>query len=130
MSVESTSSEVDAGFHYVVLVDPDTLDTVAEADVAVAGGRYAFSLQDVPAGSYLLYAGSDLDNDFLICDGGEACGAWPTLGSPEVLDVTSDLSGLDFVTGFQQSVGTSAASPGGSPADAGLRRLRLRSLGR
>jgi serine protease len=83
----------------------------------------------VPSGTYLLYAGSDTDNDFFICGTGEACGAYPTLGSPELIEVTGDVTALDFVSGFLQTLG-SAASAGGDEPGPRLRRLRNRQLQR
>jgi serine protease len=126
MSVFSVSAGADAGYHYVILVDPDTLDTVAQAESVPAAGQYVYELDDVEAGAYLLYAGSDPDNDFRICGGSEACGTFPTFGTPELLQVTHDRSGLDFVTGFQQTVGASSAGGERPPA---LRRLRRRAIG-
>jgi serine protease len=78
----------------------------------------------VPAGSYVLLAGSDADNDFFICGTGEACGAYPTLGSEEPLEITSDRNDLDFVTGFFQSI--SGAGVGAGEVEPAAR-LRLRS---
>jgi serine protease len=127
MSVIAAAPGADAGFHYVILVDPDTLATVAEAETVAVGGVYAFQLADVPAGTYLLYAGSDPDNDFLLCAGSDACGAFPTLGTPEPIQVTSDRAGLGFVTGFQQTVGATSAGEEPRPRPA-LRRLRTRGL--
>jgi serine protease len=73
-----------------------------------------------------LYAGSDPDNDFTLCGGSEACGAFPTLGTPEAIQVTEDEIGFDFVTGFQQTVGATAA--GGKPEPRpGLKRMRMRA---
>jgi serine protease len=129
MAVVASSSGANAGFHYVLLVDPTSLDAVAQLDVAASSGGYPYTLTNVPAGSYLLFAGSDSDNDFVICGTGEACGAFPTLGSPEIVQVTSDRSSLDFVTGFLQTLGSSAANAGGEPR-AGLRRQRSRQLRR
>jgi serine protease len=128
MSVVAAATGADAGYHYVLLVDPDTLDTVAQAEAVPVDGVYSYQLEDVPSGSYLLFAGSDTDNDFFICGGSEACGAFPTFGTPETLEVTHDQSGLDFVTGFQQSVGASSAGRE-DPAPA-LRRMRTRELER
>jgi serine protease len=128
MSVVVAATGADAGYHYVILVDPETLDTVAQAETTPLDGVYTYQLEDVPSGSYLLYAGSDPDNDFLICGGSEACGAFPTLGTPETLEVTNDRSALDFVTGFQQTVG--AGSAGDGQAKPGLRRIRTRALER
>ena len=128
MSVVTASPGADAGFHYVVLVDPGTLAPVAQAEAAAIGGVYSYQLTGVPAGSYLLYAGSDPDHDLSLCGTAEACGAFPTLGSPEPLEVTHDQSGIDFVTGFQQVVG--ATRVGGKPEPGlGLRRIGTRALG-
>jgi len=86
-----------AGRHYVLLIDPDATpdvnDTVpSEASVAVpvTQGRYNFTLRDVASGGYLVVAGSDLDNDNVVCDAGEACGKYPTLDNPSVIDVNSE----------------------------------------
>jgi len=121
MAVVTASAGANAGFHYVLLMDPETFDPLAQANVAAVDGRYEFELTDVPAGSYLLFAGSDSDNDLFICGPGEGCGAYPTLGSQATLEVTGDRSDLDFVTGFLQTLGGASASaqlptgPGGVP---------------
>ncbi len=47
-----------------------------------------------------IYAGTDSDNDNLICDAGEACGAFRTLDAPEVLTINGDRTDLDFISGF------------------------------
>ena len=111
MSVVANASGADAGYHYVLLLDLETLETVAEAETSAVGGEYVYELPDVPAGRYFLLAGSDSDDDFAICGGGEACGAYPTLGTPEIVEVTSDRTGLDFVTGFLQAIGSEPANP-------------------
>ena len=115
----------------MLLIDPETFDPVAQFDAATRPtASYAFAFDDVPAGSYLLYAGSDTDNDFFICGTGEACGAYPTLGSPELIEMNGPLSNLDFVSGFLQTLGTGTTSEGGGPPREGLRRLRGRQLSR
>jgi serine protease len=129
MAVLANAASADAGFHYVLLLDPQSFDTVAQFDVAADGGHYAYQLGGVPGGAYLLVAGSDTDNDFSICGPGEACGAWPTLGSPEPIRITGDRSGLDFVSGFLQTLGTGTAASDWRPP-AGLRRLGDRQLAR
>ena len=126
MAVVTTSAGANAGFHYVLLMDPETFDPLAQANVAAVDGRYEFELTNVPAGSYLLFAGSDADNDLFICGPGEGCGAWPTLGSQATLEITSDRSGLDFVTGFLQTL--SGATASAEPARRGLPRLVNRRL--
>jgi hypothetical protein len=73
-------------------------------------GLYSFSFTDVPPGSYRLFAGTDSDNDDLLCDAGEACGAYRTLDAPEVLIVEGDRSDLDFLSGFRQNFGASSSA--------------------
>ncbi|MBK9518575.1 MAG: S8 family serine peptidase [Anaeromyxobacter sp.] len=117
----------DAGFLYVLLVDPvpnaqGNLATVAQASGRGQGGVYTWSFANVPAGQYLLVAGTDSDNDDLVCDDGEACGAWPTLGVPTPVTVAAaDVAGLDFLAGFESSLG--AASAGPATGRAGYRKL-------
>ncbi len=128
MAVVTAATSANAGFHYVLLMDPDTLASVAQFDVAADAGQYSFVFTHVQAGRYLLVAGTDSDNDFLICGTGEACGAFPTLGSMEVLEVTSDRSGLDFVTGFLQTLNGTAADGGADPRSGAFRRLHGKQL--
>jgi serine protease len=123
------AASADAGYHYILVVDPNSFETVTQLEAAAAGGLYAFDSDAVPSGSYLLYAGSDTDNDFFICGTGEACGAWPTLGRPERIEVKEALTNLDFVSGFLQTLGSATAEDGGEPPPR-LRRLRNRQLAR
>lgn len=54
-----------------------------------------------------------------MCDAGEVCGAWPTLGAPTPLTVgTTDKAGVDFVAGFPVTLGKPT-----EPAPRGYRRL-------
>jgi serine protease len=104
------SSDADAGHHFVLLVDPNTLETVTLTSVDVEGGVYRYELTDVAPGEYVIVAGSDLDNDFTICDEGEACGAYPTLDSAQTVSVSGSAGGFDFVTGFTTTLGPSSAA--------------------
>jgi len=96
----SISPNADAGLHYVLLFDVLTDVVVNSAVVSANNGRYDYSFAGVGAGQYQIVAGSDSDNDNLICDPGEACGAFRTLDSPEVLTVNADRGDLDFISGF------------------------------
>jgi serine protease len=116
----------DAGFHYVLLVDAQSLVVLDEVPVAAASGAYPYAFQNVPQGDYLLIAGSDMDDDGLICDGGEACGSYPTMDLPAPLTVDHDLSGIDFGTAFRQSIGTTAPAAASHLPAAGIRRLGAR----
>ena len=121
LQVGDPSALVDpsAGHHFVLLVDPESLETVSQLESNPEDGSYRFRFEEVDPGDYLVIAGTDSDNDFLICDPGEACGAFPTTESTETLEVNRNRK-LSFVTGFRTSF-SSAASGG---AGAGFRRLR------
>ena len=109
----------DAGLHYVLLVDAaNPNEVLQEREVSAVDGVYNYTFFDVPAGRYQIVAGSDADNDLVICDPGEACGAWPVLDSeqPEI-EVDQDIGNLDFSTSFNagvintQEVGSAKSRP-------------------
>jgi serine protease len=90
----------DAGVHYVLLIDPDTLDTLQDTSVTVNDGVYNFRFNNIPRGTYIITAGSDFNNDGFICDAGEACGAFTTLDSPTSINISTSRSSVNFNTGF------------------------------
>ena len=51
-------------------------------------------------------AGTDADNDFYICDAGEACGAWLTVDQPIRISLDSDVTNLDFPVEYLVSLPT------------------------
>src|SRR5690606_896202 len=77
-----TNTNSDAGVHYVLLLDPVTNETKYASMVSAVRGSYRYQLDGVAPGNYYLLAGTDLDNDFIVCDPGEACGMYPTRGAP------------------------------------------------
>jgi serine protease len=104
MQVSSAPSFDDAGFHYVLVALPGEEEGIEQATANAVNGKYNFSFDGefkVPAGEYLIYAGTDLDNDGAICNEGEACGIYPN-SSPDrttfILD--RDLTDVDLFTGF------------------------------
>jgi len=105
-----SNAQADAGHHYILLVRPGTLQTVAVQEANATNGAYQFNFTNVSPGDYILVAGTDSDGDTKICDPGEACGAFPTTESAEAITVDSDRAGLQFVTGFAVDVGAAAAS--------------------
>jgi len=103
LQVFSPVSGGNVGVIYVLLVDPNTLETVAQADVPFDAGtaQYRYTFTDVPAGTYKIYAGTDSDNDLLIGDSGEALGAYLTVDQPTSVEVPGTNTELDFAVGFE-----------------------------
>jgi serine protease len=107
-----------AGTQYVLLLNADTRERVAVREVSPQQGRYDFTFTGVPAGAYHLRASSDLNRNYVVFDPGEAVGGYPSLENLQAIQVQSDVTGLTFVTGFNQW-------PFIWPADAPLDALRL-----
>lgn len=112
----------DAGRHYVHVLNPNTLVSVASSSSAASNGVYAYTVSDVPFGEYLIYAGTNFDNDADICDPGEACGAYLSLDQPTLLLIGSDRAGIDFSTGFDLNLGTTHISTSSSSGSGTLSR--------
>ncbi|WP_096281018.1 hypothetical protein [Marinobacter sp. LV10R510-11A] len=117
----------DAGRHFVLLVDPepdgDLYTTAAQASAVAENGQYQFSflpddgaepkmLNEVPPGNYILVAGSDLDNDGLICHAGEACAEYPVAGLREEVTVRrgEPITGIRMTTSYSRPT-ISVATP-------------------
>lgn len=109
----------DAGRHFVLLVDPepdgDFYTTVAQTSSVAENGQYQFSflpddgvapkmLKEVPPGDYILVAGSDLDNDGLICHAGEACAEYPVAGLREEITIRpgEPVTGIRMTTSYSR----------------------------
>jgi serine protease len=132
--VASPDVDADAGQHYVILQDADDHSTVTAQIVTAEAGEYRFELEDVGPGRYLLFAGTDLNDDDFICDGGEACGAYPSLTSPRVITVDPRtqpvIADVSFVSEFRTTATITTGAPGasvepeGSPAP-GRQRLHI-----
>ncbi len=130
----------DAGRHFVLLVDPepvgDLYTTIAQTSAVAENGRYPFTfvpddgiepkmLNEVPPGNYILVAGSDLDNDGLICHAGEACAEYPVAGLRQEITISpgKPVTGIEMTTSYARPE-ISAATPGILPRP-GFRGYRL-----
>ncbi|MFP5441069.1 MAG: S8 family serine peptidase [Gammaproteobacteria bacterium] len=119
---------------YVILWDPKgspqqpaltqpVVSPVPELSAAIdgSGALVAFDLGSVPAdkfataSGYQLYIGTDMDNDGLVCDAGEICGAWVSLAQPLTFVHVRDRS-LDVDVGLTTALGTLALDPATIPA--------------
>jgi serine protease len=120
------SGESDMGTQFVLLLDAVTGDRLAQLAVTPLNGAYAYEFPAVRAGEYTILAGTDLDNDFALCHVGESCGAYQTLDLMTPVPVAADVSGLDFVTTFQQSFGPTGMSRPAQRARSGDEPRRIR----
>lgn len=87
---------------YVLAVDPDTLRTIGQ-DITSAARNYEYRIEGLPAGRYALYAGTDRNEDTVICDVGDLCGALPSTIDPLVVNLQEGqaLTGADFAIALQ-----------------------------
>ena len=108
--VSSVSNSGNAGRQFILLVNPDTLESVREVQAEAVNGRYPFNFLNVPAGTYILITGSDNNNDKYICDSGEACGAYPLLSQSQRITVDRSLSNVTFDVNFNTDFLAGAAS--------------------
>ena len=120
----------DAGYQYILLVDAATEGTIQEYKAANRNGFYSFSFSGVAPGTYKVVSGSDNNNDFIICDPGESCGAYTTLDQPITLTVDRSMSGIDFTVSFSGNFlgALSADKPAALPGRKGYQRLPLRKV--
>lgn len=123
VSVESrvNSGEAgDIGVVYVLFINSETQEiwqgaTAATSDLWYVDQGYAITTNlllapdgsetdSLPVGTYEIWAGTDNDNDFFVCDAGEACGAWPTADTPAVITITEDRNDIFFPSNYQISL--------------------------
>ncbi len=99
MRVGTYAETTDGGYHYVLLIDSQTDEILEQFSSAGDSGVYQFDLtQALENESVLIYAGTDADNDGYICGEAEACGAYPSLDSPQAITIKGDMNGIDFAT--------------------------------
>jgi serine protease len=100
----------DLGRIYILLIDDTTQEVTAGVAALPQDGQYAFDFGSVPAGTYAVYAGTDLDNDLFICDSGEACGAWLTIDQPQLITLNADRDDINFAIEYLVAIPTTAST--------------------
>src|SRR5690606_8269924 len=97
MQVGALASPGTIAPQYVLLEDAVCIEENCVVDTVLAdSGTGYFVFNDVSPGNYRLYAGSDIDVDGLICGAGETCGAYPTTGSVQIIEVSdSNVTGTN-----------------------------------
>jgi len=96
----------DSGFHYVLLIDVDTNLSFYQEEISAANGLYTYRFDSVAQGNYIVFAGTDSDNDFYLGDSGESSGAYISMDQPTIIRVDKNLSGIDFNTSFNLNLPT------------------------
>ncbi|SDZ89082.1 S8 family serine peptidase [Microbulbifer marinus] len=113
MKVGGSDNAGDAGYLYILLLkegadgDGDgsaELQIVAQQAKAASEGSYSFHFTNVPAGEYLIAAGSDIDGDGFICGRGEACAMFPGRDFANPIALRTSLSGQDFVVDYDDDI--------------------------
>ena len=110
MQVQSGRAGGAVGTIYVLVLEPDTLQSTGKTQTGAAG-RYVYRTPKMPGGSYLVVGGTDRDNDGFICDTGEACGIYPLQDNPSQIKVDGDRRGIDFLVSVNL-LATEASSQG------------------
>jgi serine protease len=104
MQVDTAAASDNAGFHYIELIDMETMQLFDRVISSGTNGVYQYTFASVPLGVYHIQAGSDVDNDGLLCEMGDACGAFPTLDiisqHINVDGSATSINNLNFTTGF------------------------------
>jgi serine protease len=97
------------GYQYVVLKDNETLSVIDKVEAQLIGETYHYRFDNVPAGTFQVIAGTDMDNDGQVCETAEACGAYlmPTVIRTVVVDGNSAATGIDFETSFDNVINAS-----------------------
>lgn len=113
----------DAGFLYVFLVKASSYTVVDVLDVGSIDGQYNYRFDNVPVGDYYIAAGSDIDNDGLVCVIGESCGFFPSISKAGKIEMTQDKSNVNFPVGLFNAIAPDLTS-------SGTQRVELRSLRR
>lgn len=109
MFVSDSDFSPQVGPIYALLVNNDTEEVVADQALVELEGEYSYSFENLSPGSYRVLAGSDFDNDFYICDAGEACGRFQTRSNPTVIELTDiNLTDIDFRVEYEVAISASS----------------------
>jgi len=106
VQVSPKDTTYNAGYHYVQLREVDDFGLITELEVtASSDGYYHYAFNNVPPGNYLIIAGSDRNNNYVLGDGGEAFGAYPNMDQLVEIKVTDiHINNLDFTTNLLLSI--------------------------
>lgn len=125
--VITTPISSDAGYLYVLAIDPNDNSTQGFSELGVNNGEYQYEITDLNKGSYLVVAGTDMNADFFICDTGDSCGAYPTLNAQEAVNLQESTRDINFTVRFDNQVNNSntTSTKQSEPIKSGLKTPHL-----
>jgi serine protease len=83
------------GSVFVLVLDSDTFEIV-EVTETDATQQYAYTMPSLAPGTYVIQAGTDRDQNGIVCEIEDACGLFPDV---VVVTAGQDTSGVDFLVG-------------------------------
>ena len=112
MIIGSMSVSGNVGKQFILLIDSVSGEAVDQATIVEGvNGESSYQFAEVPEGTYQVLGGSDVDNDGLVCQLGESCGAFPVLNAMTDIVVTNqNVTGLNFVVELLSNLGLSGSS--------------------
>jgi serine protease len=110
---------------YVLVLNPDT-NAVRQVRPTFTNGRYSWQITGYTGSRAIIAAGSDLDNDGLVCQLAEVCGGYPILSTDDAMtiDITANRGDLDFTV--EPSTDSSAAALAAGSGSTAVRRWQRR----
>ena len=109
----------DVGPLYVLLINPDTGSVVRTVLATRSASGYTWASTAWPFAKVQITAGGDLNNDDIICQRGEPCGAFPVLAPGRdltVVTLSGNRSDISFEVAPLSGISPQAAPGGGDEA--------------
>jgi len=114
MLVGNIEIEGESAQLYALLVNPDTFLIEYLSPVTGSSSNLRFSFDEVVDGPYLLAVSTDIDANRSYCSEGQFCGVYPSITDAELVNISSDLSGLSVPVGVISNLSTLSMTNGES----------------
>ncbi len=105
--------DADVGHLYLLLRNSTNAETIDRLEINAQNGTYDFTFSKLEPGNYTLLAGTDLDNDGIINEQGEAVGSYISFSNQQPVVLSDNATGIDFLVGFDQNPFGNIASANG-----------------
>jgi serine protease len=123
VSVVDETTGGDVGLVYILLINEENQEVAGQFVASATSGLYPYRFNNIAPGTYEIFAGTDADNDLLICDAGEACGAYLTTDQPIFIELQSDVAGIEFPAEYRVAI-PNISSVSDAPKEATQRGIR------